>query len=60
MSEPALVGYNTIERARTWWHANKGSGNEGWRHLGWVLETYYELLNRHREALAELAKLRGC
>lgn len=46
-----LEPYNTISRARAWYHANaglEGEGAVGRRHLGWVLEVLYELQNRTR------------
>lgn len=48
MTSP-LHPYNTIERARRWYHDNagiEGEGATGRRHLGWVLEVLYELKAR--------------
>jgi hypothetical protein len=48
MTSP-LSPYNTLERAKNWYHANaglEGEGATGRRHLGWVLEYVYELQNR--------------
>ena len=49
--------YNTLERARTWWHANTGltgAAAEGRFLLGWVLETLYAMQERHRAEVKAL------